>query len=260
MKKIIDIYISESRFALDEDAAERLEAYLSAFRKKLQGEPQADEIIADVQSRIAELLSENICYPNQVVSLPTIEELIQQLGMPDGSAFEEKAETSDRKEYNSDTENRPKRRLYRVIEQKRLGGVCTGLAEYFDISTSLVRILFLIALVLGSFGFWLYLILWLALPSKPKANQSLDNQRSNRLFRDPYSRKIAGVCNGLARYLDIDVALIYLLFIGGLFFGGTSIIIYIILWIALPYPHTPAEKCDFFHLAPTAENLANFSK
>ena len=58
----------------------------------------------------------------------------------------------------------PVKKLYLDVESRKLGGVCSGLAAYFDIDVTLVRIIFLALLICGSFGFWLYLVIWIVAP------------------------------------------------------------------------------------------------
>ena len=58
------------------------------------------------------------------------------------------------------------RRLERNPMNKVIGGVCSGLAEFFGLDIALVRIAFVIAFLFASFGFWLYIILWIVLPER----------------------------------------------------------------------------------------------
>ena len=58
----------------------------------------------------------------------------------------------------------PVKKLYLDVDNRKLGGVCGGLAAYFDIDVTLVRVIFLALLLAGSFGFWLYLIMWIVAP------------------------------------------------------------------------------------------------
>ena len=58
----------------------------------------------------------------------------------------------------------PVKKLYLDVENRKLGGVCSGLAAYFDIDVTLIRIIFLALLLCGSFGFWLYIIIWIVAP------------------------------------------------------------------------------------------------
>ena len=56
------------------------------------------------------------------------------------------------------------KKLQRDTQHKVIGGVCSGLANYFDIDVTLVRLLFAVAFFVFSSGFWIYLLLWLVLP------------------------------------------------------------------------------------------------
>jgi phage shock protein PspC (stress-responsive transcriptional regulator) len=105
-------------------------------------------------------------------------------------------------------------RLYRDTNEKMLGGVCSGIAAYFRIDPTVVRLLFLVLFFGGGSGFLLYLLLWIILPSKP-----LDHVTSNRrLYRNPEDKVIAGVASGIATYFDIgrfgSPDLIFLITIG----------------------------------------------
>ena len=68
-------------------------------------------------------------------------------------------------------ENNNYRRLMRSTTDRRIAGVCGGVAKYLNIDPTVVRIIFLIALLCGSFGFWAYLIIWLAAPEDNRLNQ-----------------------------------------------------------------------------------------
>ena len=81
-----------------------------------------------------------------------------------------------------------------------------------------------------------------------------------RLYRDYDNRRIAGVCAGLAVYLDIDVVVVRILMLVALLFGTVGFWIYVICWIALPNALTPAQKCDMHGYPVTAENMARFAK
>ncbi len=59
------------------------------------------------------------------------------------------------------------KKLMRSSTDKKLGGVCAGLAEYFDMDVTLVRVLWLLVVLCGGTGILLYIILWLVLPLAP---------------------------------------------------------------------------------------------
>ena len=157
-------------FMIDEDAYYRLNNYLSRFKSGLNAGREASEVMSDVEQRIAELFKEELRYKEEVVNLALVEKVITRLGFPDGT--ERTHEFNYDRGYESYT--RPRRLLYRNPDQKMLGGVCSGLAAYFDTDTTLCRILFLVALFCGTLGFWIYMILWIAVPPARTATEKLE--------------------------------------------------------------------------------------
>lgn len=159
MKKVSNVSLGGRSFTIDEDAMKRLEEYLEHFRSKLT-EPvsQQGEVMDEIEGRIAELFFSEVGDNGRVVNINLVENVAFALGMPDGSA--ESGYTSASRQ---EPENKRKK-LYRDPDEKRLGGVCSGLSYYFDMDVTLVRVLMLIALVAGLSGFWIYIILWMAIP------------------------------------------------------------------------------------------------
>ena len=155
MKKVVNAGIGGKSFVVDEDAYARLDSYLILFKSRLGADSSA-EVMSDLEGRIAELFSAEICSGQRVVDLQLVEKVISQLGMPDGSPM------PGAEPFASD--EKPQRRLYRDTDDRRIAGVCSGLAAYFDVDVVLIRVLMLVALVAGSAGFWIYVILWIAVP------------------------------------------------------------------------------------------------
>jgi len=151
MKKVITAGIGGRSFTINDDAYARLESYLNKFRAHVR-ETGTEEVMDDLESRIADLFYESVGDSSRVVDMELVEKVISQLGMPDGSST------------NTEMQGPTVHKLYRDTDDVRIAGVCSGLAIYFDIDIALVRILFLVALLLGSAGFWLYVILWIAVP------------------------------------------------------------------------------------------------
>ena len=81
-----------------------------------------------------------------------------------------------------------------------------------------------------------------------------------KLYRSKSNKMIAGVCGGLADYLNIDVSLIRILFLVVFFFGSAGGWVYLVLWIIAPEARTAAEKCEMRGIPPTAENIRRFSE
>ena len=159
MKKTLNIGIGGKSFIIDEDAHARLQRYLETFRSRLT-EEQGSEVMDDIEARIAELLLSNLGSGQQSVSLALVNRITAQLGMPDGKP--EFDELNENKE--EETMSNPVKKLYLDVEDRKVGGVCSGLAAYFDIDVTIIRVIFLALLLCGSFGFWLYLIIWIVAP------------------------------------------------------------------------------------------------
>ena len=160
MKKTINIGIGGKSFIIDEDAHARLKSYLDTFRSRLT-EGQGSEVMDEIEARIAELLQENLGSGQQSVSLALVNRITAQLGMPDGKPEFENNNNNNEEET---TMSNPVKKLYLDVENRKLGGVCSGLAAYFDIDVTLIRIIFLAGLIAGGFGFWLYIIIWIVAP------------------------------------------------------------------------------------------------
>lgn len=154
MKTVINAGIGGRSFTINEDAYKRLDSYLSLFRIHLKDSPR-EEVMDDLESRIADLFYETVGDSGRVVDMDLVERVISQLGMPDGSSTTVPPAEDDLP---------PRRKLYRDTDDAKIAGVCSGLAIYFNIDTALVRILMLVALIAASAGFWAYIILWIAVP------------------------------------------------------------------------------------------------
>ncbi len=187
MKEVINCSISGVAFTMDCDAYALLDSYIASLQESYKGTQDGEEIIADIEARIAELIlshQNNTC----VVERPLIAGIVEQLG----SAEAIHAETTDRESGGQKAPRIP-RRLYRDAENARLGGVCAGIARYFDVDPAWVRLGMFAPLLLNAFGWvgclwWIsqfagnlfgvfvlgYLIMWFAVPVARTARQRLE--------------------------------------------------------------------------------------
>jgi len=159
MKKTIDINLGGMLFHMDEDAYAVLSSYLEALRRHLAATEGREEVLADIEARIAELFSQYAAGSSKVVTVANVQAAMSTLGQPQDfgpevegePASESSAESSS--ESSSESKDR-RRRLYRDADDKVIGGVCAGFANYFSIDVVVVRVVFL---VLGFFyGFRFY--------------------------------------------------------------------------------------------------------
>lgn len=173
MNKTININLGGFFFHIDETAYQKLKRYLDAIARSLSDDPQGkDEIIADIEARISELLTERITHERQVVNEADIDEIIAIMGQPEAYA-----ETEDT--YSEDTSHQRRKttvnkKMFRDVDDRFFAGVCSGLGHYFNIDVIWIRLTFLI-LTLAGFGSGViaYVILWILLPEARTTSEKL---------------------------------------------------------------------------------------
>ncbi len=163
MKKTINAGIGGRSFTIDEDAYNRLDAYLRSFKSRLKDVP-VTEVMDDLEARIAELFTEKVGSGARVVDIALVEEVVNQLGMPDGSPVPGETGTSSAGAAGAKSAAAVPHKLFRDPSGARVAGVCSGLAHYFDLDVSLIRILMLVAIFAATAGFWIYIVLWIVVP------------------------------------------------------------------------------------------------
>ena len=167
MNKTININLAGIIFHLDEVAYEKFKTYLSNVKTALGKEESGEEIIADIEARIAEIFNLRMKETGaQVVGLADVEFIIETLGQPE--AFIDESENEAPKSSSKET-----RRFFRNPDEKVIGGVCSGIGAYFDIDPVWIRVLFLILLFFTGIGFITYVILWAAIPEAKTTAQKL---------------------------------------------------------------------------------------
>jgi phage shock protein PspC (stress-responsive transcriptional regulator) len=284
MKKVININFQGIVIPIEESAYELLKQYIESLRIYFAKEEGRDEIINDIEGRIAELFSERLKNGATCITDEHVESVIAGMGRPeDFEAEEGEAAPSSAKANTAPPAQAPvnmgRQRLYRNADDKIIAGVCSGLANYLGIDPVIMRIIFV---VFVGVLFWVYILLWIVVPSK-----SVEANITKRLYRSADQRVIGGVAGGIAAYFNIDVwipRLIFALpFIIGIIsgslhsfmwdwdfgfmprvisgsFGGTLFITYIILWIAVPVAHTAAEKLEMRGEKVDLNSIANTVK
>lgn len=172
MKKVINVGIGKSSFIINEDAYQRLSYYLSSFKEKAAMGPESEDVMEDLEMRISELFMESVTSYNQVITLEIVNRVIMQLGMPDGSTLDNG--DSNNSSFDNKWNYTISKKLYRDPDGKTIGGVCSGLSLYFNVDVVLIRILFVVALIMGSAGFWAYIIFWIIAPMAVTAAQKCE--------------------------------------------------------------------------------------
>lgn len=161
MKKTLNINLGGLIFHIDEDAFQKLEVYLGTLRKQFQKTSGGEEILSDVENRMAELFRERTGSSKEVINLGDVDEIIAIMGKPE-DYLQEEVETGNFEDYHSFSTTK---KMHRDIDNRIIGGVASGLGAYFNINPIFLRVLFLIMLFTGGFGLLLYLILWAVMPA-----------------------------------------------------------------------------------------------
>lgn len=160
-------------FTIDEDAHDKLGNYLHSIRSYFSASEGRDEIMSDIEARIAEMLQAKVSDRKQVISISEIEEVITVMGKPEQFAGEG---SSEKEEAKSEPASQSKtKRIFRDPDNKILGGVCSGLGHYFGFDPLWLRIAFVVVFFTG-FGssFLIYILLWIIIPKAAGTAEKLE--------------------------------------------------------------------------------------
>jgi phage shock protein PspC (stress-responsive transcriptional regulator) len=181
MKKVMHINLGSYPFTIDIDAYEMLDEYFVSLEKHFAKSSNPDEIIFDIESRMAELFVEN-AGEDAILTRNDIEEAITIMGKPEDFGDEEESEFTETTEKDTKSKRRQKqsnyrtgRKLFRDVDNKIVSGVCSGLSAYFGISDPIWLRIFtaFMAFFTGGFVIIVYFVLAAIMP---KAMTSADRK------------------------------------------------------------------------------------
>lgn len=222
MKEVMNIGIGGKSFVVETSAYEILRDYLELFSSKIKP-GESSEVMEDIESRIAELCSENISAYKNVVTESIVVKIVTQLGLPNGESY----------------------RPFQGAASGAASGAATGTSAGSSAGAASASS--------GTSGAY-------SGAAGAAYGAGAEEQRvPKKLFRDSDDKMIGGVCSGLGFYLGADPVLVRVLFLIALLFGTLGFWVYLIIWIVAPLAVNPVQKCEMRGLAPTAENLGKFS-
>ena len=199
MNKVLNIDIAGQVFRLEELAYENLTTYLEQIHQQLRGWDGSEEILKDIELRIAELLF-GFSSEGKAINCEQVEEIIEQVGFIDSE---------------SELEEEGPRRSYRDEENKILGGVCAGLATRFNVPAIILRLVFIALTPILGLGIALYLIFWISLDTNNSRNAALAALGKPRtakqlaLYDDSEkSKPVASFFGSLQRVIFLPVSLV----------------------------------------------------
>ena len=174
MNKTVNINLGGMFFHIDEDAYQKLSRYFEAIKRSLNNSTGQDEIIKDIEMRIAEIISEKHTHDNQVINSREVDEVITIMGQPEDYRIEDDGQPAASSMAYDGTTKRLKK-LYRDTEKGMVGGVATGLGHYFGIDAVWIKILFLIFVFAGfGTGIIAYFVLWIVTPAAQTTAEKLE--------------------------------------------------------------------------------------
>lgn len=284
MKKIININLSGRVLPIEEPAYEQLQSYIASLRKHFAQEESRDEIINDIEGRIAEILHDKVQRGLPCINDEHIHDVITVMGRPEeltqesiALETESNGSTTATGEFSARSasastgtgsrhEIKEDKKFFRDNTNRIFGGIASGIANYLDIDPAIIRAVFVL-MAFSSFGFFMlaYILVWILVPAK-----ELERYHGKRFYRNPEDRIFGGVASGLAAYFDRPTRNVRLLFLSPLLlqillsvfdvfegvkaelffniglgsFTSLSLLTYIILWIILPKAETPYQKME----------------
>lgn len=260
MKKTLSINIAGIVFHIEEDAFATLDAYLKSIHAYFKNFEGAKDIVDDIEARIAEKFW-NIreTEKTEAITQAHVDALIASLGTV--ADFKEiEGEDGKQEQSQKSSANTGEKKIFRRdLTNKQIGGVASGVANYFEIDPIWVRLI----LIVGFFGlfpllhaanlvFWAYVACWIAIPGEI----TVETDKSYRKFyRDPENEVVGGVMAGISAYTGWDVGLLRVLAVISLFFFGTGAVAYIIIMAITPKAKTVTDKMAMTGEPITLENI-----
>ncbi len=170
MQRIIQITIAGHLVSIEENAYYLLQDYLNALNRHFSSVPGREEIMQDIEARIAELFQIRLHSGAHAIDRTDALKVIETLGTP--SALEEDQGNSSPPPYSHfpqpySPKSAQVKRLYRNPQDRIMGGVCSGIGNYFDIDPVIIRLIFVILFLTAGVGILAYILAWIIVPAAP---------------------------------------------------------------------------------------------
>ena len=169
MEKTIIIHLNQIVFNIEEKAYQKLSQYLDSIKKHYKNTSDGDEIVSDIEASAADHFNELLGKTKKVITLEDVEKLISSMGSVNDISQDD---PNDNEKETEDLESKPVRKLFRNPQNKVLGGVISGIANYFNFDVTILRIVIALMLFIPQLGgplIILYLIMWAIIPEAKTA-------------------------------------------------------------------------------------------
>lgn len=173
MNKVININLGGHALTIDDDAYQALDRYLGQLKRHFKGSAGYENIMQDIEGRMAEIMTEKMG-GRHIVGLSDVKEAIATMGQPEQLADEDGTQDSYYSRSDSQTYTSTDKRLFRDPDNKVIAGICSGLAAYFGVKDPLwVRLVFVFTVLFAGFGILPYIILWIVVPEAKTSAEKL---------------------------------------------------------------------------------------
>ena len=246
MKKTVTVNISGTIYNIEDDAFDLMQKYLNSIKMYFSSYEDSEEIFIDFENRISENLYSISNNANEVINSKHVAKIIEIMGKPED--FEDlEIENDNIKDLS---------KLRRNNNDRIIAGVASGISDYFKIDPFITRLLFVLTIPVGGFGFFFYLICWIAMPK----TSIVSSTKRKKFYRDHENKIIAGIAQGIANYFSIDAFIIRLFFIALIFVNGIGFGLYLLIWISSKYAKTIKQKMDMSGINLNVDNVEKFVK
>jgi phage shock protein PspC (stress-responsive transcriptional regulator) len=207
MQRIIQINIAGRVLPIEEDAYIVLKEYINTLERQFKGD-DGKEIIGDIENRIAELFSIRLQGGSPAIDRSDVQKVIDTLGsasdLHDGAATN--SQGSRQYTYNPGSSRFQGRtypythdRLLRDPYDKVIGGVCSGIAHYFDIDPVIVRLVMVVLFLSFGIGFLAYIIAWAVIPAAKSREELFNMNNGNPVTFHDITRNVESELQDLKR-------------------------------------------------------------
>ena len=244
MKKTVTANISGTIYNIEDDAFDLMQKYLNSIKMYFSSYEDSEEIFMDFENRISENLYSISNNANEVINSKHVAKIIEIMGKPED--FEDlEIENNNIKDLS---------KVRRNNNDRIIAGVASGISDYFKIDPFITRLLFVLTIPVGGFGFFFYLICWIAMPK----TSIVSSTKRKKFYRDHEDKIIAGIAQGIANYFSIDAFIIRLFFIALIFVNGLGFGLYLLIWISSKYAKTIKQKMDMSGINLNVDNVEKF--
>ena len=244
MKKTVTANISGTIYNIEDDAFDLMQKYLNSIKMYFSSYEDSEEIFMDFENRISENLYSISNNANEVINSKHVAKIIEIMGKPED--FEDlEIENNNIKDLS---------KLRRNNNDRIIAGVASGISDYFKIDPFITRLLFVLTIPVGGFGFFFYLICWISMPK----TSIVSSTKRKKFYRDHENKIIAGIAQGIANYFSIDAFIIRLFFIALIFVNGLGFGLYLLIWISSKYAKTIKQKMDMSGINLNVDNVEKF--